>query len=112
MTSIEMGDKLYAVIRADLPPGPQMAQLGHAISEFWQSHRELAEEWHNQSNFICILHTDDEHSLTRLLIQARSNGIPHAQFREPDYDDELTAIVIHPTGKHLVRHLPLAFATN
>jgi len=106
------GDKLYVVSRSDLPTGVQMAQQGHAVSEFWARHFDLAKEWHDKSNFICVLHIDDEHLLTKLMHKAIDKHIPCAGFREPDIEDQLTAIVLHPTGKDLVRHLRLAFSSN
>jgi peptidyl-tRNA hydrolase len=112
MSSIVCGDKLYCVVRADLKPGEQTAQLGHAVAQFCLDHHDAAKEWHKQSNYICVLHIEDEPSLYHLQMQLTKDRIPHSAFHEPDYDDAMTALVFHPTGKHLVRHLPLAFAEN
>jgi peptidyl-tRNA hydrolase len=107
---IHPSDKLYVVVRADLKPGEQTAQLGHAVAEFCFEHHTAAKEWHEKSNYICVLHIEDERSLSHLRMQLAKNHIPHSAFHEPDYDDEMTALVFHPSGKHLVRHLKLAFA--
>lgn len=105
-----MGDKLYVVVRKDMPTGVQMAQQGHAISEYWCQHQSSAKEWHDLSNFICVLHIDNEPQLKRLMADAYDRYIPAAHFCEPDMNDAMTAGVIHHSGKALVKDLQLAFA--
>lgn len=104
------GDKLFVIVRSDLKPGQQMAQMGHALSEFWVRYYKLAKEWHDLSNYICVLSIENESELADLLSKAETKRIPCAHFREPDYADALTAIAIHPTGKGLVKDLKLAFS--
>ncbi len=109
MSAIQMGDKLFLITRKDLLPGVRASQLVHASTEFAKKHPELHHEWFVNSNFVCLLEVKDEDELNLLLAKVNSNDIATAYFREPDRNDEMTAIALGPTAKKLVRHLPLAF---
>jgi hypothetical protein len=49
-----------------------------------------------------------EPELEELARAAERRLIPVSRYREPDMDNQLTAIVIGPSGKSLVSRLPLA----
>lgn len=53
----------------------------------------------------------DERELETLARNAESKWIEVSRFREPDRDNELTAIVLGPEGRRLVQRLPLTLAT-
>ena len=52
-----------------------------------------------------LLQIPDEEAL--LGLNERANGTPRSLFREPDVDDEATALAIAPSGRKLISNLPL-----
>ena len=82
----------------------------HSAIRFQYEHPQLATEWYQQSDFLCFLVVKDEPTLQSLLDQAIQLRIEIAAFREPDLDNQLTAITLAPTPltKQLCRGLPLA----
>jgi hypothetical protein len=102
--------KLYLITREDLSPAQQAVQIVHAMREFVREHPEEDLRWYRGSNTLAFLAVADEESLNSLLEKAIMRRIPVSGFREPDRDDELTAIAIGPQGKGLCRRLPLALS--
>ncbi len=102
--------KLYIVVRNDLSPGAQMAQSVHAFREFVENHPETEENWYRTSNTIVILGADDEKHLKRLMRRGTNIGLRASAFFEPDFDNELTAVVFEPGEKtsEFLRDLRLA----
>lgn len=90
--------------------GEQCAQSTHAAFSFWDEHPELARTWHHASNYLVILAVPDEPSLQSLLEKARDLGLVHTAVREPDYNDQLTAVVLGPCdeARRITSSLPLA----
>ena len=105
---IDVGDKLYLVVRADLPAGAQAVQAAHALREFAAHHPEVDRAWYERSNYLALLSVPDEGALQRLLTRARERGLLAAPFHEPDRHNEMTALALEPAGQRLVRNLPLA----
>jgi len=105
---MRMGDKLYLIVRSDLPLGAQAVQAAHAMRGFVAEHPEVEREWFEQSNYLALLESPDEPSLTRLAEDATRRGFRVSLFREPDRDNEVTAIALEPAAKRLVQRLPLA----
>lgn len=101
-------EKVYLVVRADLPPGQQAVQAAHALQELNVHHGELVRGWYARSNTLAFLATKDELSLEKLHTKAQEHGFTCVQFREPDRDKELTALALGPEAARMVRHLPLA----
>ena len=68
-------------------------------------------DWMNESNFICLLQVKNEKELSNLAIKAIKFGINHSEFREPDYNNSLTAVAFEPgqSTKELMKKLKLAF---
>jgi hypothetical protein len=104
-----VNDKLYVVTRRDLSPGYQLVQSCHAIREFDRLHHG----YQGVANLACLSATD-ENELKRLIVYLESNQIKYAIFREPDVDDQITAIAFEPGDKsyRLVSSLPLALKEN
>jgi peptidyl-tRNA hydrolase len=100
--------KLYIITRADLIPGARAAQSCHAMRAFIEEHPGIDKEWYAQSNNIVLLEVADEHELYKLALRARSEGIPYAVFREPDFDNTITGIALAPEGSRLVSNKRLA----
>ena len=102
--------KLYVLVRGDIPVGYQMAQSNHASFRFALEHPELTREWMEQSEYICILKTENLTQLEHYLAAAKESHITTSEFREPDLNHELTAIALAPTpaAGFLCRALKLA----
>ena len=103
--------KLFLVVRRDLPPGLQVAQLCHAMRAFADEHGEVERQWFERSNTLVCLSVRDREALEALAREARSWGIEASLFCEPDLDGALTALAIGPRGKRLCRKLRLAFGS-
>jgi hypothetical protein len=101
-------EKLYVVVRSDLPAGAMLAQSAHAAVAFGFRHPELAAEWFWDSNNLVILETPDEASLRALVTNARVARIPYVLFSEPDFDMAATAAAFGKEAKKMLRGLSLA----
>lgn len=101
---------LYVITRKDLSPGYQAVQSTHAALDFLMEHREAGATWHAESNFLCLLSVPDEASLEQLAQEAQRKCIRFTIFREPDIDNQVTAIALEPgtNSAKLCRKLDLA----
>jgi len=93
-----------------LEPGYQAVQSMHALRQFTAEHPEVDRIWFEQSNYLGLLSVADEKELTNLIEQATAHDIRFSIFREPDVDNEITAIALAPgpKAKKLCSRLPLA----
>jgi hypothetical protein len=82
----------------------------HALRQFTADHPEIDRQWFEQSNYLGLLSVADEKELTDLIEQATYHNIPFSVFREPDVDNQITAIALAPgtKSKKLCSRLPLA----
>jgi peptidyl-tRNA hydrolase len=87
------------ICRKDLSIGIQAVQSGHAAIQFQYEHPELAKNWYTNSNYLIFLSTEDENSLKELIQKANSQNIKISIFREPDINNEITAIALEPCDK-------------
>ncbi len=110
VSQIESNDKLYVITRRDLDPGYQAVQGQHAAIDFILEHPEISKHWHKVSNYLGFLSVENECQLFKLLEWAAALDIKFTMFKEPDIDNELTAIALEPgeKTKRLCSHLPLA----
>jgi hypothetical protein len=99
-------EKIYIVVRADLPPGDRCAQACHALAAFTLEHTELARAWNRDSNNLVILECQDEAQL--LSLAERTAAFPQCLFREPDFADQATAMALTSDARRLLSSLPLA----
>jgi peptidyl-tRNA hydrolase len=101
--------RLYIVVRADLSPGLQAAQAVHAALEFAVAHPQMTSDWTRESNYLILLALPDEYALMGLIEQANKLGIEHTAVREPDVNDEITAVALAPcaASRKLTANLPL-----
>ena len=97
-------------MRADLCPGSQAVQAIHAMREFVERHPEVDREWFLNSNYLALLSVEDENELHWFIDRAATQGIKYAAFKEPDLDNQVTALVLEPgkRSKRLCARLPLA----
>lgn len=66
--------------------------------------------WLLASNFLVIVAVRDEEHLLDLITEASRRGISRIAVREPDLDDEVTAVALAPgpAAQKLCASLPLA----
>lgn len=104
------GDKLYVVVRNDLPPGVQLAQAIHAKDEFAMQFPDINKAWYEQSNYICVLQVENEETLDALMDKAWYSNIKYSCFSESDRNGEHTAAAFEPgeAAKELCKDLQLA----
>ena len=95
--AIQINPKLRVITRSDLPLSYQAVQSGHAGIQFQHEHRRIAKRWHKKSNYLIFLSVKDEHELILLEKLAKSNKIRVSVFREPDLNNEITAIALEPS---------------
>jgi len=102
------------VVRKDLEPGLQMAQSCHVVFNFSQEHPNETKTWMSESNYIAVLNGSDEDDLLRLIGRAQVEGIKCSIFREPDIENQITAIALAPgpKAKKLCSRLALALRSS
>jgi hypothetical protein len=73
-------------------------------------HPEIHSEWYKNSNYLGLLSVANEAELQRLIEQATLHDIRFSVFREPDIDNQITAIALspHPKSKKICSNLKLA----
>ena len=103
-------NKLYIIVRSDIPPGLQLAQSCHAAFAFATEHASLTNDWMLNSNYIAILNVANEYELNNLIERAINSGIKFSVFKEPDIGNQITAITFEPgiKSKKLCANLKLA----
>lgn len=102
--------RMYVVVRQDLAAGAQIAQAIHAFREFVEFHPSEEQNWYKLSNTIVVLGCRDENELMTLRKGAVDQHIKFSMFREPDMNNQVTAIAFEPGQKtsDYLRHLNLA----
>lgn len=102
--------KLYILVRSDLSPGRQIAQAIHAARQFAAEHPEIERCWFEQSNTVVCLGVDNEEALMGYAQLAMKNGLKFSIFREPDFENEITALALEPCfrSQEICKDLPLA----
>lgn len=73
-------------------------------------HADIHKEWFEKSNYLGFLSVCNEYELLSLAEKALSLGIECSVFREPDIDNQVTAIAFAPgnKSKKLCSNLKLA----
>lgn len=82
----------------------------HALRQFTAEHPDIDKIWFEQSNYLGLLSVKNEEELVKLMEEATSKEISFSIFREPDIDNQITAIALSPgpKSKKLCSRLPLA----
>ncbi len=94
---LQINPKLRIITRSDLPLGYQAVQSGHAAIQFQHEHRRIAKRWYNKSNYLIFLYVNNVTELTLLAERSKSENIRVSVFREPDLNNEITAIALEPS---------------
>lgn len=94
--------KLYIVIQSNLKAGMKIAQGVHAAIAFTMRYPDLSKQWHDHSNNIVCLQSDD---IRGLADELEGKGLRLSRFHEPDLEGELTAFAAEPAAwKSLSKH--------
>lgn len=102
-------NRLYTVVRSDIPAGAQIAQTGHAVAAFAAAHPEAFRAWSEpeQRNIVCLA-APGRTEIELLLVKLEALGARVGLFRETDLAGELTAIACGEEGAKSLSSLPLA----
>ena len=85
---------MYVVVRTDLPPNHRAVQGGHALAAVLLGGTT---EWDNGP--LVILGAKNEGQLLKESARLGAAGIRHAIWREPDMNNEATAIAAYAAGE-------------
>lgn len=88
----QVNQKLTTITRRDLTSGQQAVQSMHAAIDFCFEHEIAAKDWHTNSNYIAALSVDCERELIRIASKLEERGHRFTLFREPDLNNQVTAI--------------------
>lgn len=99
------------VTRGDLTDGYKAVQSTHAAINFTFEHPSRAGPWFKDSNYLVQLELKDEKQLKLLIRRCEELNLCHSVFREPDIENQITAIAIEPSPytERLVKKIPLLF---
>ena len=102
-------EKLRVITRRDLSLGYQATQACHAAIDFQHEYQREATEWHTSSNYLAILTVKDEEELIDILVKVSLRGIKYTIFREPDLNNEITAVALEASNdsRKITSSLPL-----
>lgn len=100
---------MYIVVRNDLSDGSKIAQSCHVAFSFSQDFGNITRSWMENSNYICILECPED-QLLKLIDKAKAKNINYSLFKEPDLNDQITAIALEPSlnSKKLCSNFKLA----
>lgn len=101
-------ERLYVVVRADLPPGLQMAQAVHAAVRFALQYHDDVEDWERGANNVVVLAARDEAHLEELTTRAIHADARVETFREPDLGNQRTAVAFDEQSRPILSSLPKA----
>ena len=92
-----------------MSPAYQAVQSGHAAIQFQYEHFDIASKWFNESNYLIYLSVENEEKLHNIIYKLQKSNLKYSVFREPDLNNQVTAIAIEPSEKtrKLVSNLPL-----
>jgi hypothetical protein len=90
---------LYVVTREDISAGYQGVQSIHAAMQFAFEHPDINKEWFEKSNYLGFLSVPNEYALNELVEKALLLDIKVSVFKEPDIDNQVTAIALAPGVK-------------
>lgn len=84
-------------------------QSAHAAIDFQYEHQHEASQWQTKSNYLALLTVPNEESLCKLISKAENSGIKFTVFREPDLNNEITAVAFEPSdnARKLTSSCPL-----
>lgn len=105
--------KLITVVRDNLTDGQKAVQSSHAAINFCFEYPARAGPWWKDSNYLVQL-TCDENRINSIIRECEKRDITCTVFREPDLNNDITAISMLSSGeaRKLTSNLPLLFKTK
>ena len=91
--------KLYVIVRKDLSIPQRAVQAGHAVAEFLL--RGPFSRWSNGT--LVYLGVKGLRQLENIKQKFEWEDIPYIEFREPDLNNEITAIATDEPNRYLER---------
>lgn len=91
--------KLYVIVRKDLSISQRAVQAGHAVAEFLL--RGPFSRWTNGT--LVYLGVKGLRQLENIKQKFEWEDIPYIEFREPDLNNEITAIATEVHNKYIER---------
>lgn len=88
-------NRMYVLVRRDLPVSYQAVQAGHAVAEYLI--KNSSTEWWNET--LIYLGVENEEHLENWIDKLKYYDINLSTFREPDIRNELTAFATVCDGK-------------
>lgn len=98
--------RMYLITRKDLSKSQQAVQSSHALAAYCLALPNIAHEWNNHT--LIALTVQDEAAMCSLMDQLSQLGHSCIPFREPYYDNALTAFAVcDPVVIDRLKFLPL-----
>lgn len=76
-------------------------QTAHAVADFAIEHSEQFKAWQKGSNYLCCLCVETEESIKGLIEELKFFNIKHTVFKEPDIDNQITAVAVESLPEKL-----------
>ena len=89
--------KMFVIVRKDLSTSQQAVQAGHALAEYLM-HGPFS-RWQNGT--LIYLGVKGRNQLENIKKKFERENIPHMEFREPDLDNQITAIATDQHNKYI-----------
>lgn len=90
--------KLTIVSRRDLSAGYQATQAAHSLAQFIFEHPAEATQWFKDP-YLAVLSVQNEEELNSLIAKLEKSKVKYSIFREPDINNQITAIAIEPSDQ-------------
>ena len=98
--------RMYVIVRGELSETYRLVQGAHALAQFSLEHHEEFLHWNN--SYLIFLKVFNLNELRDFKNNKLNDGkVPFSVFREPDLDNQMTAIALYDTGE-VVKGLKLA----
>ena len=91
--------KLFVIVRKDLSISQRAVQAGHAVADY-MLHSSFS-RWNNET--LIYLGVKGLHQLENLKRKFENEDIEYIEFREPDLNNEVTAIATDKPNKFVER---------
>jgi len=80
------------------------------MAQFADEHRSAFDEWFHHSNWLVVVNIPNENELLELITTVSRKGLLRSAVREPDLDNDATAVAIQPgvDARRICAQYPLA----
>lgn len=94
--------KLFVLVRSDLKGSSPAVQAGHAVAQWMLEHPRT---WENET--LVYLNVGSMQDLQRWIDKIYYKDLDFATFKEPDLDNEVTAVACLTDKRNIFNNLPL-----